>query len=348
MVSFYPGPSRLEPSLENYIQDAFQSGILSQNHRSPAFMQLYEKTWNTVRSYFEVPDDYSLYFVSSATECWEILSQELGQLKNLHLYNGAFGEKGFNINASFHHDTVIGLPFDQDELPSFQTYSAEVIHLTQNETANGTQLSAAWLNELRKNNPAALITVDATSSFGGQVLPMVSADVWFASVQKCLGLPSGMAVLLCSKRMVEFCKKNKSGYYNSIASLEEQFQKRQTTHTPNILSIYLLHRVLSGRSKLNELHDSLKQQARHWYELLEQHLLFDPLIHNKDVQSDTIITVKGNPADIERFKNHCAEKDYIIGNGYGTNKDNTFRMANFPAHQAEEIAALQHLLINFK
>ncbi|MBC7485212.1 MAG: aminotransferase class V-fold PLP-dependent enzyme [Cytophagaceae bacterium] len=334
--------------MEHYIHDAFQSGILSQNHRSPAFMQLYENTWTTVRSYFEVPDDYSLYFVSSATECWEILSQELGQLKNLHLYNGAFGEKGFNINASFHPNTVIGLPFDQEENPAAQTYSAEVIHLTQNETANGTQLSAVWLKVLRKNNTTAFITVDATSSLGGQALPMASADVWFASVQKCLGLPSGMAVLICSKRLVDFCKKNNSGYYNSITSLEDQFQKRQTTHTPNILGIYLLYRVLSERLKLNELHHTLKQQARQWYELIEQHALFESLIYNKDVRSDTIITVKGNPSDIERFKNHCAEKEYIIGNGYGADKNSTFRIANFPAHQAAEVAFLQHLLINFK
>jgi len=348
MVSFYPGPSRLDPHLKHYIQDAFQSGILSQNHRSPAFIQLYENTWTTVRSYFEVPDDYSLYFVSSATECWEILSQELGQLKNLHLYNGAFGEKGFNSNVSFHPDTVIGLPFDQEENPAAQTYAAEVIHLTQNETANGTQLSGDWLKELRQKNPAAFITVDATSSLGGQSLPMASADIWFASVQKCLGLPSGMAVLMCSKRVIECCKKIKSGHYNTIASLEEQFKKRQTTHTPNILGIYLLYRVLSERIKLNELHGTLKQQAKEWYALIEQHSLFEPLIHNKDVRSDTIITVKGNPSDIDRFKNHCAEKEYIIGNGYGADKNSTFRIANFPAHQPLEVAFLQHLLINFK
>jgi phosphoserine aminotransferase len=348
MVSFYPGPSRLDPRLEHYLQDAFQSGMLSQNHRSPAFMELYENTWTTVRSYFEVPEDYSLYFVSSATECWEILSQELGQLKNLHLYNGAFGEKGFNINASFHPDTVIGLPFDQEESPLAQTYHAEVIHITQNETANGTQLSVSWLEALRKKNPSSFIAVDATSSLGGQVLPMASADVWFSSVQKCLGLPSGMAVLICSKRLVEFSQKNNSGYYNSIASLEQQFQKRQTTHTPNILGIYLLYRALSERIKLSAVHNALKQQAQQWYQLVEQHPLFEPLIHNKEVRSDSIITVKGNPSDIERFKKHCAEKEYIIGNGYGADKNVIFRIANFPAHQASEINFLQNLFINFK
>jgi len=311
-------------------------------------MQLYEDTWTTVCSYFNIPDDYSLYFVSSATECWEILSQELGQLKNLHIYNGAFGEKGFNSNASFHPDTVIGLPFDKEEFPRAQAYAAEVIHLTHNETANGTQLPASWLEELRKQNPSAFITVDATSSFGGQVLPMASADVWFASVQKCLGLPSGMGVLICSKRVVDFCKKNKTSYYNSIASQELQFQNRQTTHTPNILGVYLLYRTLNARQELKVIHQSLKDQAQQWYQLLETNTLFQPLIATKALRSDTIIAAAGNASSIERFKTYCAQKEYIIGNGYGADKNNTFRIANFPAHQTSEIAVLQDLLIHYK
>ncbi len=289
-----------------------------------------------------------MYFVSSATECWEILSQELGALKNLHVYNGAFGEKGFTINSTFHPDTVVGMPFDQEENPLAQTYAAEVIHLTQNETANGTQISYSWLEELQKQNADAFITVDATSSLGGQVLPMASADVWFASVQKCLGLPSGMAVLICSKRMVDFCKKNKTSYYNSIAQLELHFQNKQTSYTPNVLGIYLLNRTLMARSPLKEVHTILKQQAKQWYQLLERHHLFEPLILNTEQRSDTIITVKGEPSDIERFKSDCIRQGYIIGNGYGTNKNHTFRIANFPAHQKSEIAFLQNLLTNFQ
>ena len=348
MISFYPGPSRLDPHLEHYTRDAFQCGILSQNHRSVAFMQLYADTLTTVRSYFNVPDDYSLYFVSSATECWEILSQELGALKNVHLYNGAFGEKGFTINSSFHPDTVVGLPFDQEENPIVKTYAAQVIHLTQNETANGTQISYTWLEELRNQNPSAFLTVDATSSLGGQVLPMASADVWFASVQKCLGLPSGMAVLICSKRMVEFCKSKKTIYYNSITQLELHFQNQQTTHTPNVFGIYLLYRTLRARPPLKEVHTALKQQAQQWYQLVERHYLFEPLILSPEQRSDTIISVKGESSDIERFKNYCTEQAYIIGNGYGINKKNTFRIANFPSHQKSEIAFLQNLLTNFQ
>ncbi|MDB5273056.1 MAG: class aminotransferase [Chitinophagaceae bacterium] len=348
MVSFYPGPSRLDLQLEHYLQDALRSDILSQNHRSDAFMKLYEDTRNAACRYLNVPADYSLYFLSSATECWEILSQDLGSLQNLHLYNGAFGEKGFTVNRSLHPDTANGLLFDKEELPDVKKYDAEVIHLTQNETANGTQLPLQWMQELRKLNPSAFITVDATSSMAGQLLPIEAADVWFASVQKCFGMPSGMAVMFCSPRVAAYGKKNKSPFYNSIHNLEVLFNKKQTTHTPNVLGIYLLNKILTHRKSLSVIHQTLKEQSLQWYKLLEQHTLFKPLIAHHTMRSDTVIAAKGEATDIERFKKYCAQQNYIIGNGYGDYATDTFRIANFPSHQPDEIAFLKQLLTSFQ
>lgn len=348
MVSFYPGPSRIDPLIKDYLEEALQSGILSQNHRSNAFMALYESTYHAAQEYLGVPEDYSMYFISSATECWEILSQDLGAANNLHLYNGAFGEKGFLVNRSLYPNTTTAVVFDKEELPTIESYDANVLHLTQNETANGTQLPASWITSLRKKNPAALITVDATSSLGGQLLNIQDADVWFASVQKCFGLPSGMAVLFCSPQLVERCRHNKKVYYNSITQQELQFKKRQTTHTPNTLGIYLLNKVLRSRRTLTTLSQTLNAQAKEWYAALEQHPLFQPLVHNIEVRSDTVIAAQGHAADIERFKKHCVQNHYIIGNGYGQHASETFRIANFPSHQKEEIAFLHQLLISFQ
>jgi phosphoserine aminotransferase len=296
----------------------------------------------------DIPDHYSLYFVSSATECWEIISQDLGHLNNLHLFNGAFGEKGFTINQALHAKTTQKNPFHQEQLPPAQTYDADVIHLTQNETSNGTQLSSEWLQRLRTENPEAIITVDVTSSLGGQVLPIAAADIWFASVQKCFGLPSGMAVMICSRRVIEYCKQHQTYHYNSIQQQELQFTKRQTTHTPNTLGIYLLYKILRNRKELSDIHKRLKQQALDWYVLFEDHSFFQPLIKNSALRSDTIIAVMGEQKNIAAFKTHCAAQNYIIGNGYGHYKDNAFRIANFPSHQVEEIYFLQQLLLSFK
>lgn len=118
MVSFYPGPSKLTPNLEHYFHDALAEGILSQNHRSAAFMDLHESTVSALKNHLYIPSNYSVYFVSSATECWEILSQDLSKLKNLHLYNGAFGEKWYQYNHRLNPSSTHAYSFHpEDSIP---------------------------------------------------------------------------------------------------------------------------------------------------------------------------------------------------------------------------------------
>jgi len=350
MVSFYPGPSKLNPELAHYIQDALAEGILSENHRSSAFLKLHESAVGTIKKHLHIPTTYSIYFVSSATECWEILSQDLTDLKQLHLYNGSFGEKGYQYNKALNATSCFGISFSQEEsLPrsSINAFKPEVIHLTHNETSNGTELTAQSLVTIRKEWPQAFITVDATSSLGGQIIDLSQADVWFASVQKCFGLPSGMAVLICSERVVEHCVKAPSLFYNSINKQEEQYRKHQTTHTPNTLGIYLLYKSLQQSPSLLEISTKLKTQANDWYTLLEKHALFQPLIASTDHRSSTVIAVKGETANIERLKKVCRDQGFILGNGYGIFKDTTFRIANFPAHHTDEIKKIQALIAHF-
>ena len=350
MVSFYPGPSKLIPHLEHYIQNALNEGILSENHRSDAFMQLHKLSISTLKKHLGIPEEYSIYFVSSATECWEILNQDLAALKSVHAYNGAFGEKWFHFNKSLNPSTSSSILFDkEEELPrtKIKALLPEVINITQNETSNGTQVNNNTLALIRKENPNAFINIDATSSLGGQDLIISNADAWFASVQKCFGLPSGMALLICSKRIIEYCKTIPKTYYNSIAKQEEQYQKHQTTHTPNTLDIYLLHKSLLNAISLEGISIQLEKQAQSWYSIFKNNNTFQLLIKNTTLRSSTIIAFNGDTEAIERLKKECRAKGFIIGNGYGEQKNNTFRIANFPAHTESEIQTLQNILINF-
>ncbi len=70
MLTFYPGPSKVYPELAIYMQDAMKEGILSQNHRSLAFMNMLSNCMNLFKEKQNIPNDYMVYFTSSATECW--------------------------------------------------------------------------------------------------------------------------------------------------------------------------------------------------------------------------------------------------------------------------------------
>lgn len=345
MISFYPGPSRIYPKVTRYMADACREGIVSINHRSEAFMELYRTTIQLFKAKFFLPDQYALYFVSSATECWEIIAQSLTERLSIHLFNGAFGQKWHGYASQL--VSTKAWPFDVQHVLQPSKYSdADVICITQNETSNGTQVKAGIIQRIRQLNPDALIAVDATSSMGGIQLNWSDADIWFASVQKCFGLPAGLGILICSPaaiRKAEFI--NEREHYNSLLLLEEMRQRNQTSYTPNVLGIYLLMRVLQDMKDIVRIEKTIRGRYRKWERFFDEkspNLNF--LIQNKKVRSYTVLTIATQPEILEELKNKARESGFMLGEGYGAWKQNTFRIANFPALKRSEIARLMDFL----
>ena len=290
-----------------------------------------------------IPEDYSIYFISSATEAWEIIAQSLTRKQSVHYYNGAFGKKW----AEYAEKLVFSIeeiPFGLNEIPIIDTKKDynDVVCITQNETSNGTQIKS--LEPFRNAFSEAIIAVDATSSLGGIVLDWQQADVWFASVQKCLGLPAGMGLMICSPQAIKRAEEiNDRKYYNSLLFIHENFQKYQTHYTPNVLSIYLINKIISDISNISIISERIKQQANDWYCFFEklENQAGTILVQNKEVRSDTVITIAGTEEQIKAIKALTKAQNITIGNGYGVWKDTSYRIANFPAIEAFEIEQLQ-------
>src|SRR5690606_7491051 len=192
MISFYPGPSCVYPKVSRYMQDAYKEGVLSINHRSNAFMEISKKAINGIRVKLNVPKSYTVYFLTSATECWEVIAESVVQKESIHIYNGAFGEKWCTYTEKL-VPNVGRKPFDREvQLDAHQLKfnTGELICITQNETSNGTQVSTDIIKVVKKNNLMQLLAIDATSSLAGITLDFSVAGIWFASVQKCFGLPA--------------------------------------------------------------------------------------------------------------------------------------------------------------
>lgn len=351
-ITFYPGPSKVYPQVANYLQDAYNEGVLSINHRSAECVELVRNTVGLLQDKLNVPNDYSVFFVSSATESWEIISQSLVHNASFHLYNGAFGKKWLDYANRLHslstgHNFGLNTALDANLIPI--PPDTEVLCLTQNETSNGTQVTpelVASFQSGRRHKGTYLTAVDATSSLGGVEFDFKTADIWYASVQKCLGLPAGLALLICSPRAVEKAFAiNENNHYNSFLFLHENSLKFQTNYTPNVLNIYLLMRVLRQVQPIEKVGQRLREQAQEWYDFFESDASsFRPLAANPAVRSDTVITVSGEEKEISRIKAQAKQVGIILGNGYGQWKDTTFRIANFPTIEQKEIAALKHFI----
>lgn len=355
ILSFNPGPSKVDPGVRQFMEQAHDEGFLQLGHRSERFVQLSKQVVATLRAKLNIPGEFFIYFTSSATECWEIIAQSLTRTRSLHFYNGAFGERWFQYAQALRPGAT-AYPFgvqdalDAQGLPPAD--NVDVVCLTQNETSNGTQVDATLLQRVTNHYRDALICVDATSSLGGLNLRYSRADVWFASVQKCLGLPAGLGLLICSPRAIERAKAlGERAHYNALLSIHEKMLNYQTTHTPNVLGIYLLNRVLESRPIVKNLHDHLTARADILYQFLEETFAAgQPLVASRERRSTTVLAVEvtGPPADrLDALKRHCLAQGIQLGGGYGAWAKTTFRIANFPQLTDPDFVRLQAALMSF-
>ena len=352
MISFYPGPSKVWDALPRYMQDAWEEGILSVNHRSPEFIHVSRACIRLLHEKLNIPDTYTVLFTSSATESWEIIAQSvLGNAKSLHLYNGAFGEKWYEYTQKL---TTAAIPFSfsPEELPRPEELEAHsdtsFLALTHNETSNGTALPDYFMQEIRAAFPEPLLAVDATSSMGGILLPFETADIWFASVQKCFGLPAGLAIFVCSPRAVERARKlDDHKHYNSLGFMLKMIADAQTTYTPNVLGIYLLMRSLQDSPHIEVTASLLKERFLKWAGFFQEEQNLPLLIKNPEVRSLTVLPIEGEPEEVDQIKKAAKAEGFYLGNGYGQWKNTTFRIANFPAHSEKEIHQLREFLRSY-
>ena len=338
-ANFFPGPSRVYSNITEYIYEAYMEGFMSINHRSEQFMELYRNVKAELRTKLLVPGDYEIIFTSSATESWEIIAQSLTVKGSQHFFNGSFGEKW----ASYAEEltTVTKTHFGINEkLPTGDiAEGVDVLCLTHNETSNATMVSMESMKMLRAENEGKLIAVDVTSSFGGVKLDYSLADVWYGSVQKCLGLPAGMGFMILSPKAIQQAENiGENKRYNSLVRLLENAAKDQTSYTPNVLSIYLLYRTQQVSKGIDYISEKLTNRMASYTDLFNKTEGISFLVESEKLRSATVLALTS--ASPDKIKEKALDRGIVLGSGYGPWKKSTFRIANFPALKTKEVEKL--------
>ncbi|EON75657.1 Phosphoserine aminotransferase [Lunatimonas lonarensis] len=347
-LTFAPGPSKVYDKLGGYFQDAFEQGILSANHRSAVFMDLYRDTERVFKEKLAVPADYRLLFTSSATENWEIITQSVVLNHSFHIYSGSFGKKWFGFaqhiqpaSKAFVLDKNVELSVEDLLIEE----EADLIAVTQNETSNATQVSNGIVAKLGKKFPDKMIAVDTTSSMAGVFLDFQLADIWYASVQKCFGLPAGLGLLVLSPAAIaKVNEKGEKGRYNSLSFMLENADNFQTHYTPNVLGIYLLNRVLTDMESIHVIQQRTETRMQRLETLVEKSPRLDFLVSNPATRSRTVLGVSGEEQFIKDIKKAAEANGMTLGGGYGPLKPTSFRIANFPAITDPEFEMLMDFL----
>ena len=149
----------------------------------------------------------------------------------------------------------------------------DAVCLTYNETSTGILSPVAEIAKLvRAKYPDVLILVDAVSCMAGVEIQNDEwgLDVCLAGVQKCFGLPPGLAVTTVSARAMERAKTIPyRGYYFDFIENEKFAVKNNTPATPSISHLYALDKQMDrmfveGLQNRYARHLAMAQHCRAW------------------------------------------------------------------------------------
>ncbi|GHA75723.1 aminotransferase class V-fold PLP-dependent enzyme [Pontibacter akesuensis] len=349
-VYFTPGPSELYPTVPQHMQEAMQQKIGSISHRSKQFQEIYARAVAGMKQLLQLPDNYEVLFLASATEVWERAIQNNVREESFHLVNGSFSKRFYETAQELgrhaqQHEAPFGQGFHVESIRVPKT--AELVALIQNETSSGACMPVEEINQFReKSLGEALIYVDAVSSLPYPAFDFSKVDSVYASVQKCFGLPAGLGVWLVNDRCIAkaeaiLASGASIGSYHRLPALLEKARENQTVETPNVLAIYLLGKVLEDMNSkgIQTIRQETEAKASGIYTFLEQSAIFAPAVANLQHRSKTTI-VANTTMPASEVNKHLAASDMQVGSGYGKYKESQIRIANFPAHSVEQVEKL--------
>lgn len=348
-IFFTPGPSATYFTVAEHLRTAMKEQVMEVNHRSAQAEAYYKTAVSNLKALMNIPEDYQIFFLSSATEIWERQLQNLVIEKSFHYCYGAFSKRFYDFASDWQlKPEKATAEFGQlpDTNPNLIPADTELITMALNETSTGVSFPTKDIYAIRKAHPEALIAVDGVSAFPIIDIDFSQIDSAYFSVQKCFGLPAGLGVWIVSPRALEKAEKKLAaghsiGSYQALPNLLKNGTKFQTTFTANVFNIFLLSKVTGDMLEkgLDVIRRESKYKSALLYHTIEQHPKLSAFVADKKLRSETV-AVANTDGDSNLLINALKEKGFVIGNGYGAFKGKQIRIASFPTHSKEQIELL--------
>ena len=348
-----PGPSQTHANLDQYLRQAMELGVCSISHRSAAYKKIHERATLGLRQLVEIPDSHEVLFFASATEIWERLIQNLSAQTSFHFVNGSFSERFFSMGKELQQLGVKqDLPLNEAAIfaPEAIPAHTDLINFTHNESSTGVLQPLEVVYQYADAFPEALITLDVVSSFPYTEIDFSRVDACYFSVQKGMGLPAGLGVLILSRRAVARAKTLQTmgrsiGSYHNFVDMANKAAEFQTPETPNVLGIYLLACVCEAMNAqgIANIRAAMLQKSTMLYETIAEVQGLSPFVQALPFRSPTVI-VANTASPSHKWIEALATQHFEIGDGYGIFKGKQIRIANFPTTSVETMAQVCGLL----
>lgn len=341
-TDFTPGPS---PMAEDIMMEMTRPTI---GHRSKEYATLHEEVLSRFKRLFDW-EGYHVYLVTaSATGLMEGAIRNCVHNTVMHTTCGAFSERWAEVSQLNGKKVLqVEAPWGQAVKPemvgaAIKKDLPEAVTFTSCETSTGILNPVKELCEsVRQAAPETLIMVDSVSSMGGVPLEMKKwgIDVLFFGLQKCFSLPAGLSIVAISPRAYEksLLVENR-GYYFNFEEFEQYNIKNNTPATPPLPTIYALRRILEimekeGLESRYRKHNDMLKLMQKW--CAENSFEF---FSEKGYQSPTVSAIKIRPdLEVASLVKAMKEKGFILPEGYGKLKSETFRIGHMGNHTVKTL-----------
>jgi len=342
---FIPGPVEVRPELRAQLARPLIG------HRSAEMVELLNGIRPRLRTLMGTRHEV-LVGTCSGSGLLEAAIRNLVQRRCLALTCGAFSERWAQIARDCGREVqVMASEWGEPNLPEMlheqlRTGDVEAVLVVHNESSTGLANPIKEIAQAMRSFPHVLFLVDAVTSVGGLPIEVdaLGIDVAVASVQKALALPPGIAVASVSERAFERARQVPArGFYFDFLRMRASAEKGQTPATPSIPHLFALDQQLDdilveGLEARWKRHKVLGDRCRAW--ALEHFALFP----RQGFESDTLTCVRNTRGiDIDELRRALAARGFVIANGYGRLKDETFRighMGDLRESELEELLAV--------
>lgn len=351
---FSVGPAEIFPEVKEFYSAGFKEKLFSVHHRSKEFEEIHFNTVANLKKLLNIPG-HKIFFFSSATECMERVILNLVYKSSFHYINGYFAQRFSNIAKQYGKPPIeliceSGKSFFDEESENFIDKDAELICFTLNETSTGIALPISKIANIKKLYPEKIIVLDAVSALPFYEIDFEYVDCAFFSVQKGFGMPPGLGVLIvndiCLSKadFLSQMKGNEISAFN-FNKYSKDFDKNQTSYTPNIPAIYVLGKVC--KFMLNKGLDKIRKETEEKYSLLDNFIseskVFSHFVKQPADRSKTTIAINTKSSSSVVIKK-LFDLEFAVSSGYGDFKHSQIRIGNFPVHKVSDFKKLINAL----
>lgn len=307
-------------------------------HRESDFSDLLNGIRKKIKVISDVDDQYTVVVITgSGTASMEAAVTSTVRKKALLIKNGVYGDRFEEIISRYNIEKkVLEYPWtDRPDLSEIEKAlidepDIDTIVMVHIETTTGLVNLIDRVGELSRRYKKVFL-VDSVTGIGSEYVNIVKNNigVCIGTSNKSLQSFPGVSFVVIRKDLLKIMKENKRTVYLDLYENHEFQEKGQCPFTPALQTLYTLDVALDelieekteGRIKR---YKGLAGYLRHGVKGLGLKLLLPP-----EYQSNTITSIfLPDGITYEYLHDRFKENGFIIYNGLGNFKKNTFRVCN--------------------